>query len=84
MPVIQLIALSLKLRYNNISPLLLFVTFPQLEERVQCSKSGQVKYTTQETCLLTLPVPMAAATNKDEVEAWNVKKCQLEENKERV
>lgn len=56
----------------------------ELEERVQCSKSGQVKYTTQETCLLTLPVPMATATNKDEVEAWNIKRRQLEEKKERV
>jgi len=51
---------------------------------VQCSKSGQVKYTTQETCLLTLPVPMETATNKDEVEAWNIKRRQLEEKKERV
>ena len=56
----------------------------QLEERVQCSKSGQVKYTTQETCLLSLPVPLAAATNKDEFEAWNIKRRQLEEKKERV
>lgn len=51
---------------------------------MQCSKSGQVKYTTQETCLLSLPVPLAAATNKDEVEAWNIKRRQLEEKKERV
>lgn len=51
---------------------------------MQCSKSGQVKYSTQETCLLTLPVPMAAATNKEEVEAWNIKRHQLEEKKERV
>ena len=51
---------------------------------MECSKSGQVKYTTQDTCLLTLPVPMAAATNKEEVEAWNVKRRQLEEKKEKV
>ena len=43
-----------------------------------------MKYTTQETCLLSLPVPLAAATNKDEVEAWNIKRRQLEEKKERV
>jgi len=55
-----------------------------VEERVQCSKSGQVKYSTQETCLLSLPVPMAAATNKDEVDVWAAKKRQLEEKKERV
>ena len=51
---------------------------------MQCSKSNQVKYSSQETCLLSLPVPMTAATNKDEVEAWNIKKHQLEEEKERV
>ena len=43
-----------------------------------------MKYTTQDTCLLSLPVPMATATNKDEVEAWNVRRRQLEEKKERV
>lgn len=51
---------------------------------MQCSESGQVKYSIQETCLLSLPVPMAAATNKDEVDAWTTKKRQLEEKKERV
>ena len=51
---------------------------------MECSKSGQVKYTTQDTCLLTLPVPIAAATNKDEVETWNIKRRQLEEKKEKV
>lgn len=51
---------------------------------MECGQSGKVKYTTQETCLLTLPVPMATATNKEDVEAWNIKRRQLEEKKERV
>lgn len=63
---------------------IMIIPLLQLEERVQCGKTGQVKYSRQETCLLTLPVPMAAAINKDEVEAWNIKRRQLEEKKEKV
>ena len=41
---------------------------PQVEERIECTVSGRVRYTQREDRLLTLPVSMEAATNKSDFE----------------
>ncbi|XP_006818005.1 ubiquitin carboxyl-terminal hydrolase 5-like [Saccoglossus kowalevskii] len=53
----------------------------QVEERIQCVQSGQVRYKKRDDYLLALPIPMEAATNKDEVAAFQVKKKEYEEKK---
>ncbi|XP_076049156.1 ubiquitin specific protease 5 [Oratosquilla oratoria] len=54
----------------------------QVEEKRVCGESGKVKYQTREEKYLPLPVPMEAATNREEVEAYEARKAQAEANKE--
>ena len=56
----------------------------RMEERIQCTQSNKVKYTSRTDFLLALPVPMDAAVNKAEVTAWMEKKKQLEAEKKFV
>ncbi|XP_059141257.1 ubiquitin carboxyl-terminal hydrolase 5-like isoform X2 [Physella acuta] len=43
----------------------------QVEERIMCSSSKKVRYSKREDYCLSLPVPLEAAINKDEVRAYN-------------
>ncbi|XP_077998917.1 ubiquitin carboxyl-terminal hydrolase 5-like [Glandiceps talaboti] len=54
----------------------------KVEERIQCTQSGQVRYKQRDDFLLALPIPLEAATNKDEVAAFELKKKEYEEKKE--
>ncbi|WAR15202.1 UBP5-like protein [Mya arenaria] len=56
----------------------------KVEERVECSVSKKVKYTERTDFLLPLPVPMEAATNNDAVQAWEIKKKELESSKQNI
>lgn len=56
----------------------------QVEEKIQCVISKKVRYSEKPELLLTLPVPMDMATNKDDVVAWQQKKAQLEAEKKRI
>ncbi|XP_054724568.1 ubiquitin carboxyl-terminal hydrolase 5-like [Uloborus diversus] len=49
----------------------------EVEERLQCGKSAKVKYTTRTDYLLSLPIPLDAATNKDEVALYEAKKAEI-------
>ena len=51
------------------------------EERIQCTQSNKVKYTSRTDFLLALPVPLEAAVNEAEVTAWQEKKARLEAEK---
>jgi ubiquitin carboxyl-terminal hydrolase 5/13 len=53
----------------------------QVEERIQCTVSGMVRYNVKPEVLLTLPVPMATATNQEEVAVWKEKESQLKAEK---
>lgn len=46
----------------------------EFEDRWQCNQSGKVKYTTRPDNLLSLAIPLEAATNKDLVEAYEERK----------
>ncbi|XP_055864421.1 ubiquitin carboxyl-terminal hydrolase 5-like isoform X2 [Biomphalaria glabrata] len=48
----------------------------QVEERVMCSISKKVRYSRREDYCLSLPVPMEAAINKEEVRKYNEQKSQ--------
>ncbi|KAL5491044.1 hypothetical protein EMCRGX_G016259 [Ephydatia muelleri] len=56
----------------------------KVEERLECCKTGKVRYTSHEEKLLQLSVPMDMAVNKEEVKAWEEKKKLLEANKQRI
>ncbi|KFM58922.1 Ubiquitin carboxyl-terminal hydrolase 5, partial [Stegodyphus mimosarum] len=49
----------------------------QVEERLQCVKSGKVKYTTRTDYLLSLPIPLESATNKEELAAYEARKAEV-------
>ncbi|GFT00664.1 ubiquitin carboxyl-terminal hydrolase 5 [Nephila pilipes] len=49
----------------------------EVEERIQCSTSKKVKYTTRTDYLLSLPIPLDAATNKEELDAFEIKKAEI-------
>jgi ubiquitin carboxyl-terminal hydrolase 5/13 len=51
----------------------------KVEDRFECSQSRKVKYTYRTEYCLPLPIPMSAATNQDEVDAYEAKKKQAEE-----
>ena len=40
----------------------------QVEERVQCARSGKVKYSYREDFILPLPIPLEAAINKGQLQ----------------
>ena len=46
----------------------------QVEERLQCLSSGQVRYTYRPEYHLPVPVPLETATNLDEVKAYEERK----------
>ncbi|KAK6177619.1 hypothetical protein SNE40_015681 [Patella caerulea] len=50
----------------------------EVEERTQCSQSKNVQYKNREEFCLSLPVPLEAATNKEEAAAYEVKKKELQ------
>jgi ubiquitin carboxyl-terminal hydrolase 5/13 len=56
----------------------------QVEERIQCTVSGMVRYNVKPEVLLTLPVPMATATNQEEVAVWKEKESQLKAEKKPI
>ena len=41
-----------------------FISYLQVEEKIQCVLSKKVRYSEKPELLLTLPVPMDMATNK--------------------
>lgn len=49
----------------------------QVEERIQCSSSGMVKYTSRTDYLISLPIPLETATNKEELAAYEIKKEEI-------
>ncbi|KAJ8279627.1 hypothetical protein COCON_G00066930 [Conger conger] len=51
-----------------------------VEERVQCCQSRKVRYTQRVDYLMQLPVPVEAATNREELIAYEVKRREAEEN----
>uniref|UniRef100_A0AAR2LI73 Ubiquitin carboxyl-terminal hydrolase n=1 Tax=Pygocentrus nattereri TaxID=42514 RepID=A0AAR2LI73_PYGNA len=51
-----------------------------VEERVQCCQSQKVRYTQRVDYLMQLPVPMEAATNREELIAYEAKRKDAEEN----
>ncbi|CAH1772608.1 unnamed protein product [Owenia fusiformis] len=55
-----------------------------VEERIQCSQSKKVRYTNRDEFILELPIPLEAATNKAEVQAYNEKKAELEAKGEQI
>ncbi|XP_033097730.1 ubiquitin carboxyl-terminal hydrolase 5-like isoform X1 [Anneissia japonica] len=56
----------------------------QLEDRIECLQSQQVRYTTRSDYMLSVPIPIEAATNIDEFAAYEKKKKELEANKESI
>jgi ubiquitin carboxyl-terminal hydrolase 5/13 len=56
----------------------------QVEERIQCMESGQVRYITREDSVWRLPVAIDDATNKSQYKKWVKKKAKLRAAKERI
>lgn len=56
----------------------------EVEDRIECGSSGQVRYKSRVEDYVPLPIPVEAATNKDEVEAFKKKKAEIEAAGERV
>ncbi|KAG8191918.1 hypothetical protein JTE90_007718 [Oedothorax gibbosus] len=56
----------------------------EVEERIQCSTSKKVKYTCRTDYLLSLNIPLEAATNKEDLEAFEIKKQEILSKGERV
>ncbi|XP_039614528.1 ubiquitin carboxyl-terminal hydrolase 13 isoform X3 [Polypterus senegalus] len=52
-----------------------------VEERIQCCQSRKVRYTHSVDYLMQLPVPVEAATNKEELIMYEVKRREAEVNK---
>ncbi|KAJ4442782.1 ubiquitin carboxyl-terminal hydrolase 5 [Periplaneta americana] len=55
-----------------------------VEDRFQCSKSKKVKYTYRTEYSLPLPIPLEAATNKEEVTAYESHKAEAEAKGQRL
>ncbi|KAJ8278323.1 hypothetical protein GJAV_G00086380 [Gymnothorax javanicus] len=51
-----------------------------VEERVQCCQSRKVRYTQRVDYLMQLPVPIEAATNREELLAFEAKRREAEES----
>ena len=62
--------------HNQVNPAECFKF--QIEERLQCCTSQEVRYLTRPEYLLALNIPMDAAINKSEVAAFEQKKKELE------
>ncbi|XP_059469989.1 ubiquitin carboxyl-terminal hydrolase 5 [Neocloeon triangulifer] len=63
--------------HNHVNPADCFKF--KVEDRFECSQSHKVKYTYRTEYCLPLPIPESAATNKDDVAAYEAKKKQAEE-----
>lgn len=55
-----------------------------MEERYQCGTSKAVKYLQRSDWILHLPIPLQAATNKEAVAAYEVKKAEAEAGGKRL
>uniref|UniRef100_A0A4W4G6G6 Ubiquitin carboxyl-terminal hydrolase n=1 Tax=Electrophorus electricus TaxID=8005 RepID=A0A4W4G6G6_ELEEL len=51
-----------------------------IEERIQCCQSQKVRYSQRVDYLMQLPVPVEAATNREEMIAYEIKRKDAEEN----
>uniref|UniRef100_A0A8C9WEC1 Ubiquitin carboxyl-terminal hydrolase 13 n=1 Tax=Scleropages formosus TaxID=113540 RepID=A0A8C9WEC1_SCLFO len=51
-----------------------------VEERIQCCQSRKVRYTQRVDYLMQLPTPIEAATNREELIAYEAKRQEAEEN----
>lgn len=56
----------------------------QLEDRIQCCSSNKVSYKKKEDLLLQLPIPLDAATNRDEYEEFLRRRKEAEEKNESI
>ena len=56
----------------------------EVEDRLECGSSGQVKYLTREEDYLPLPIPIDQATNTSEVEAYKKRKAANSDLKEEI
>ncbi|XP_018586310.2 ubiquitin carboxyl-terminal hydrolase 13-like [Scleropages formosus] len=52
-----------------------------VEERTQCCQSGKVRYAQRPDHIMQLPVPVEAATNREELLEYEVRKREAEENR---
>jgi ubiquitin carboxyl-terminal hydrolase 5/13 len=52
----------------------------KIEERYQCHASGKVQYQYRDDYCLPIMIPMEAAVNKDELEAFAAKQAQSSAN----
>ncbi|KAG9328511.1 hypothetical protein JZ751_013488, partial [Albula glossodonta] len=52
-----------------------------VEERIQCCQSRKVRYTQRVDYLMQLPVPIEAATNREELIAYEAKRREAEEQR---
>ncbi|XP_014607776.1 PREDICTED: ubiquitin carboxyl-terminal hydrolase 5 isoform X2 [Polistes canadensis] len=64
--------------------LLQLINILDVEERYQCTSSGKVKYTYRPEYILPLPIPLEAATNKEEVAAYEALKKETEAKGQKV
>ncbi|CAI7854514.1 unnamed protein product [Closterium sp. NIES-54] len=55
-----------------------------VEDRIECGASQQVKYTRRPDNVLSLPIPLDAATNQDEVAAFEALKKERESRGEKM
>ncbi|OQR79005.1 ubiquitin carboxyl-terminal hydrolase 5-like [Tropilaelaps mercedesae] len=55
-----------------------------VEERIECGRTGKVAYKKRRDVVLRLVIPMESATNRDEVEAYEARKRSAEARKERL
>eukprot|EP01097_Dermamoeba_algensis_P003082 TRINITY_DN2241_c0_g1_i1.p1 TRINITY_DN2241_c0_g1~~TRINITY_DN2241_c0_g1_i1.p1 ORF type:complete len:575 (+),score=171.33 TRINITY_DN2241_c0_g1_i1:69-1793(+) len=55
-----------------------------VEEKIQCQATGAVKYTNRKDNILSVPIPIELATNKDEVEAYKKKQKEAEAKGEKL
>lgn len=51
----------------------------QMEDKVTCTSSKKVRYSSREDYCLSLPVPVEAAINKDEVRKYNEEKAKTDQ-----
>lgn len=55
-----------------------------VEERIKCSESNCVRYTTRAEHHLPLPVPLSAATNVEQVQQYEARRAQAEASGQRL
>ena len=60
------------------------MSHPQMEERIQCAKSGKVRYTKSEERVLRLPVPIEEASNLEAYLCWEKTKEDKQAKREKM